>query len=322
MPNPARPLRTPRALTLRVAASSLALATAALFLPPAAPASADLVGGEVKHGKVVGGYAVAASSYLCTGYTSCEAKGYSHAGYKQNNSNEYWRMYAGHNCTNYAAYRMVKAGLPNTRPWSGTGNAYNWGPANAEVKDSTATVGAVAWWKANVPGAGSLGHVAYVERVVSADEIIISEDSWGGNFHWRRVGRSSGWPSGFLHFTGSPAATGSPRGWTDKVTSSAAHRLRLTGWSFDPDKLKKHVFIRVYVGGPAKHGERLNLDSAKLSRPDVAKVYPTAGQWHGFDQTMKVKKTGKQTVYVYGLNKKNTPGKMALLGKRTVTVKS
>ena len=39
----------------------------------------------------------------------------------------YWRMYAGHNCTNYAAYRMVKAGLPNTRPWSGGGNATYWG---------------------------------------------------------------------------------------------------------------------------------------------------------------------------------------------------
>lgn len=316
-PRSARP-RSP----LRLAALSLALAASALLVPTAPSAQADLVGGEVKHGEVVGGFAVASSSYLCTGYDSCAAHGYSHAGYKQAAKNQYWRMYGGHNCTNYAAYRMVKAGLPNTRPWSGTGNAYNWGPANPKIRDATAAVGAVAWWKANVKGAGSLGHVAYVERIVSADEIIISEDSWGGNFHWRHVRRSSGWPSGFLHFQPAAARSGSPLGAVDSVTSPRAHRLSLTGWSFDPDQVEKHVYIRVYVGGKAGVGTRVNLDSAKLSRPDVAKVFPGVGNYHGFDQTVKVTRTGRQAVYVYGLNKKNTPGKMALLGHRTVTIKS
>ena len=43
--------------------------------------------------------------------------------------------------------------------------------------------------------------MAYVERVVSANEIIVSQDSWGGDFSWARITRtSSGWPSGFVHF--------------------------------------------------------------------------------------------------------------------------
>ncbi|HYF71880.1 MAG TPA: hypothetical protein VD864_03610, partial [Nocardioides sp.] len=60
-------------------------------------------------------------------------------------------------------------------------------------------------WKANTGPAGSSGHVAYVERVVSADEIVISQDSWNGDFSWAVVTRSSGnWPSGFVHFNDKP----------------------------------------------------------------------------------------------------------------------
>ena len=44
--------------------------------------------------------------------------------------------------------------------------------------------------------------MAYVERVISTTEIVISEDSWGGDFAWRRIVKGSGsWPSGgFIHF--------------------------------------------------------------------------------------------------------------------------
>ena len=49
--------------------------------------------------------------------------GYAHAGYSARNDRMYWLMYSGHNCTNYAAYRMIKGGMSNERPWSGGGNA-------------------------------------------------------------------------------------------------------------------------------------------------------------------------------------------------------
>jgi surface antigen len=129
----------------------------------------------------------------------------SSSGYAEANRTMYWRMYAGHNCTNYAAYRMIQSGLPDTRPWSGGGNATYWGTSMGSITDKVPAVGSIAWWKAGVSPAGASGHVAYVEEVVSADEIIVSQDSWGGDFSWARVTRESrGWPSGFIHFNDQP----------------------------------------------------------------------------------------------------------------------
>ena len=183
--------------------------------------------------------ASAGSTILCTGYTGCARAGMGSAGYARANATMYWRMYSGHNCTNYAAYRMVHSGLPNSRPWTGSGNATNWGSANRSLTNPTPRVGAVAWWAANVPPAGSVGHVAYVERVVSSSEIVVSQDSWGGTFSWARITRSSGrWPSGFVHFhdvalrsTARPALTG---------TAKVGSRLTATagGWSPAPGTVR------------------------------------------------------------------------------------
>lgn len=178
MPGVSRPFRHACALAL----GGLLLALVPLVGTPQPPA--DAIG----------------SGYLCTGYSACQKAGYGHAGYANNNQKMYWRMYKGHNCTNYVAYRMVKAGMPNVRPWSGGGNATYWGQKMAHITDQQPRVGAVAWWRANVPGAGSSGHVAYVERVISPTEIVISEDSWGGDFHWRKLVKGTGWPTGFIHF--------------------------------------------------------------------------------------------------------------------------
>jgi surface antigen len=163
--------------------------------------------------------AAAASTVLCTGYVGCAKLGMSDAGYSRASGTMWWRMYTGHNCTNYAAYRMVQSGLANTRPWSGGGNARYWGTANPEITDDVPTVGSVAWWGAYVKPAGAAGHVAYVEKVISPDEIVISQDSWGGDFSWARITRDSGrWPSGFVHFndlalsyTAPPVVYGSTR---------------------------------------------------------------------------------------------------------------
>jgi len=64
--------------------------------------------------------------------------------------------------------------------------------------DDAPAVGSVAWFGQSF---SSTGHVAYVEKVVSADQILVSEDNWGGDFRWRSVSRSGGyWPAGFIHF--------------------------------------------------------------------------------------------------------------------------
>ena len=166
--------------------------------------------------------AQAGSTYLCTGYSGCANAGYGHGGYAQNNSRMYWRMYAGHNCTNYVAYRMIKAGMSAERPWSGSGMAYNWGLANRSITDQKPTVGSVAWWNRGVGGMSSSGHVAIVERVVSSTEIIISEDSWGGDFSWRRITKDGrGWPSGFIHFRDAPSTPAPPPAPAKVLANSA-----------------------------------------------------------------------------------------------------
>ncbi len=145
--------------------------------------------------------ATASSVYLCTGYKPCSQAGMTDSGYGAKNDAMYWRMYSGHNCTNYVAYWLIKAGMSTERPWSGTGMAYNWGHVMKDITDKVPAVGAVAWWDKNASGAGSSGHVAIVEKIVSDTEIIISEDSWSGDFHWRRIIKDgTTWPTGFIHF--------------------------------------------------------------------------------------------------------------------------
>lgn len=166
----------------------------------------------------VGKLNLSTSTYLCSGYAGCQAAGYGNYGYRQASGTQWWRMFTGHNCTNYVAYRLIQSGMPNVRPWSGSGNGSDWGVAMASITDQTPTVGSVAWYKSNVSPAGSNGHVAMVEQVISDTEIIVSEDYWGGDFHWRRVTKTGGgWPSGFIHFndrvvapTTAPAIVGTP----------------------------------------------------------------------------------------------------------------
>ena len=88
------------------------------------------------------------TAILCWGYNGCARAGMGNAGYASVNNRMYWRMFSGHNCTNYAAYRMVHAGMPNVRPWTGSGNATNWGVAMSRITDGRPAVGAVAWWRA------------------------------------------------------------------------------------------------------------------------------------------------------------------------------
>ncbi|MDI6908323.1 CHAP domain-containing protein [Nocardioides sp.] len=222
------------------------------------------------------------SAYLCMGYQACRDAGMGNGGYASNNRTMYWRMYSGHNCTNYAAYRMVKSGLPNERPWSGGGNATFWGSSMSRVTDGTPRVGAVAWWRANTGPAGSSGHVAYVERVVSADEIVISQDSWGGDFSWAVVTRGSGnWPSGFVHFndkallnTAAPVVTGTAK--VGAVLSSTAGTWRPASATVAYQWLADGRPIKDAVGASLKL-TRARLDQVITVRATGSQLgYPTA----------------------------------------------
>ena len=143
----------------------------------------------------------ASSALWCVGFSDCSNKGYSDSSYSQYWGNMYWLMYSGRNCVNYVAFREVRAGMPNKRPWSGSGNAEAWGRLNPSITDQTPRVGSVAWWRGGAQGAGSLGHVAYVERVISPTEIVVSESNWGSDFDWRHITTAQNWPTGFIHWT-------------------------------------------------------------------------------------------------------------------------
>lgn len=203
----------------------------------------------------------AGTTYLCSGYAACNKAGYSDAGYGAVNGKMYWNMYAGHNCTNYIAFRMIKAGMSATRPWVGNGNASEWGKHMASITDQVPNVGAVAWWGRYSNGSGSAGHVAYVEKVVSATEIVVSEDSWGGTFHWRTITKSSGrWPTGFIHFvdkriggTARPVVTGTPRVGVQLKASAGS-------WS----------------GGPTKYAYQWLADGAAIGGATAATYTPAA----------------------------------------------
>jgi hypothetical protein len=150
--------RSLRALAVLVSGALLA------FALPARPGSAVQTDAT----------AVPTSEFLCRGFDACQKAGMPHAGYKTAKSKMYWNMYAGINCTNYVAYRMIQAGGSATRPpqlKTGKGNATYWGPSFGY--NATPMVGSIAWWKAGTNGGGSAGHVAYVEQVVSATEIVI-----------------------------------------------------------------------------------------------------------------------------------------------------
>lgn len=184
MPHLSQPSRRSRARTLL--ASGVASAALIMSLVPSSgePAAAATVG------------------VLCSGFGPCTDAGMSAKGYHAVWDTMFWGMYAGKNCTNYVAYRMIQAGMSSTRPAqlkAGKGNASYWGSSFGSLTNQTPTVGSVAWWNANVPGAGSGGHVAYVEAVNSPTDITVSESNWSGNFDWRRITTAANWPSGFIH---------------------------------------------------------------------------------------------------------------------------
>jgi surface antigen len=116
----------------------------------------------------------------------------------------YWGMGAGHNCTNYVAWKLISNGVG--RPNIGLGDAGQWAEsavANGVNVDRVPAVGSVAQWDAYASNVGMYGHVAYVERVNDDGTILISEDAWrpnnmGGPLTFKIVDAAT--VSNFIHF--------------------------------------------------------------------------------------------------------------------------
>ena len=212
------------------------IGVAAALLAPVAPATAEI-------------------TTTCSTYKGCAKEGKGSGGYARANHRMYWQMYSGHNCTNYVAFRMVRRGLPNRRPWSGPGNATHWGSEMPRRTDKRPAAGSVAWWRAGSGPGGSTGHVAFVEKVTRSG-IVVSQDSWSGTFSWARVTRGRGWPDGFIHLRdarlkgiSAPEIAGTRRVGTTLTASKAR-------WATRPSS----VTYRWQVGGrTVRHADTRSL---------------------------------------------------------------
>ncbi len=115
----------------------------------------------------------------------------------------------GHNCTNYAAYRLARNGVNNP---GNLGDGYQWADS-ARSKgipvNSTPAVGSIAQWnKITTNNFAPNGHVAYVEAVTDS-YIEVTESNWGGPGRRTRHDRGQwDWPSNFIHFNGSGTFNG------------------------------------------------------------------------------------------------------------------
>lgn len=288
MKNPLKSLVSRRSMGSRAWVAGVAVAMSTLVLAGAPAAEA----------------ATPKPATLCTTFVLCEATGRTSGGYSLVFLTSFWSMTPGHNCTNYVSYRLSH-GRTVARP-PGTGNAASWGPAARKASvpvTNVPKVGAVAWWDSGKSGTGSSGHVAYVQKVESSGAVLISEDNLRGEFKWRRiVPKTTGWPSGFIHY---PASNGSPLGTLTSASSPAAKQLDLWGSSSDPDAGKTVPSYLVTIGGPRGTA---GVESFTFTT-----------EYYTFHRLKTVRATGTKNVYLYALNTPGTKGTDVLLGQRSVT---
>ena len=102
-----------------------------------------------------------------------------------------------------------------------------------------------------------------------------------------------------------------PFGHVDSVTTRL-HTIAAAGWAIDPDTPKGPIYLQMYVD------YRTNaLTWANLARPDVGRVYASAGPNHGFTMTMPAT-PGAHTVCLYAIN--TGPGTSSQLSCHAVNV--
>lgn len=112
-----------------------------------------------------------------------------------------------------------------------------------------------------------------------------------------------------------------PRGHFDSARLSSPGKLRVAGWAVDLNVLSRSIDIHVYVGGKAGSGAQgFNLGRASVYRPDVNRVHPGYGNYHGFDKVISTSRWGRQEVCAYAINV--GPGGNVLLGCKTVAIKA
>ena len=95
--------------------------------------------------------------------------------------------------------------------------------------------------------------------------------------------------------TNSPDPAHDPYGCLDSC-SGGAGVVNIAGWAKDDDAPDQGVELHVYIGGPvgSAEGEGHSGIYANKHRSDVGN--------HAYSETIKTNKTGRQDIYIYGIN--------------------
>ena len=175
----------------------------------------------------------------------------------------HWRMYSGHNCTNYVAWRLSVDGVP--QPKYLLGNARDWAPrakSHGVPVTNTPAVGAVGAW----PGRN---HVVYIDEV-RADSLLITEDSYSTKRYRKYISYPGerNYPTQFIHFRGAPGQT-TITGGTPVVTGKAVvgETLTATAGTWSPAGVTlAYQWLRdgSIIGGAT--GSRYRLTTADVGR--------------------------------------------------------
>ena len=175
----------------------------------------------------------------------------------------HWRMYSGHNCTNYVAWRLSVDGVP--QPSYLLGNARDWASrakSHGVPVTKTPAVGAVGSW----PGRN---HVVYIDEV-RADSLLITEDSYSTKRYRKYLAYPGerNYPTQFIHFRGAPGQA-TITGPTPAVTGTAVvgETLTATAGTWNPAGVTlAYQWLRdgSIIGGAT--GSRYRLTTADVGR--------------------------------------------------------
>jgi surface antigen len=175
----------------------------------------------------------------------------------------HWRMYSGHNCTNYVAWRLSVDGVP--QPAYLLGNARDWASrakSHGVPVTTTPAVGAVGSW----PGRN---HVVYIDEV-RADSLLITEDSFSAKRYRKYLAYPGerNYPAQFIHFRGAPGQA-TITGATPMVSGKAAvgEALTATAGNWNPAGVTlAYQWLRdgSIIGGAT--GSRYLLTTADVGR--------------------------------------------------------
>lgn len=175
-------------------------------------------------------------------------------------------------------------------------------------------------------------HVAIVEAI-SGNTIYISEGGYtvgrqANGYTVIRTVKSSYFTTGgcgtwlgfvYLGIGGAvKPADNVPQGCFDQAICVSNGKIKVRGWAFDRDKLDTTIEVHVYIG------DEVHKVIANKQRNGVNAVYPGVGNYHGFEEIIETKKTGKQEVSAYAINI-DRDGKLVgspnpLIGKKSIDI--